>query len=88
MQTALPLTGWAGGREMPAQFSFVDLFAGIGGMRLGFEAIGGQCIFTCEWNKHSQQTHRANFGDEEFQDAQEYLPDEHPRDRKTWVDSF
>lgn len=78
MQTALPLTGWAGGREMPAQFSFVDLFAGIGGMRLGFEAIGGQCVFTCEWNKHSQQTYRANFGDEEPQYAQENLLDEHP----------
>ena len=35
-------------------------------MRLGFEAIGGECIFTCEWNKHSQQTYRANFGDEEI----------------------
>ena len=46
---------------MPAQFSFVDIFAGIGGMRMGFEAIGGECLFTCEWNKYSQQTYRANF---------------------------
>ncbi len=51
---------------MPAQFSFVDIFAGIGGMRLGFESIGGECLFTCEWNKYSQQTYRANFGDEEI----------------------
>ena len=51
---------------MPAQFSFVDIFAGIGGMRLGFEAIGGECLFTCEWNKYSQQTYRSNFGDEEI----------------------
>ena len=51
---------------MPAQFSFVDMFAGIGGMRLGFEAIGGECLFTCEWNKYSQQTYRANFGDVEI----------------------
>ena len=51
---------------MPAQFSFVDIFAGIGGMRLGFEAIGGECLFTCEWNKYSQRTYRANFGDEEI----------------------
>ncbi len=42
-------------------FSFVDLFAGIGGLRRGFEAIGGQCVFTCEWDKYSQQTYRANF---------------------------
>ena len=66
MQRALSLTGQAGGRDMPAQFSFVDIFAGIGGMRLGFEAIGGECLFTCEWNKYSQQTYRANFGDEEI----------------------
>ena len=42
-------------------FSFVDLFAGIGGLRRGFEAIGGKCIFTCEWDKYSQKTYRANF---------------------------
>ena len=51
---------------MQRQFSFVDLFAGIGGMRLGFESIGGECLFTCEWNKYSQQTYRANFGEEEI----------------------
>ena len=51
---------------MPAEFSFIDIFAGIGGMRRGFEAIGGQCVFTCEWNRYSQQTYRANFGDEEI----------------------
>ena len=66
MQTILKLTRQADDREMPAQFSFVDIFAGIGGMRLGFEAIDGECIFTCEWNKYSQQTYRANFGDEEI----------------------
>src|SRR5689334_20850414 len=33
----------------PASFRFVDLFAGIGGLRLGFEAIGGHCVFTSEW---------------------------------------
>ena len=42
-------------------FSFIDLFAGIGGMRLGFEAVGGKCIFTSEWNKYSRQTYQANF---------------------------
>lgn len=42
-------------------FSFVDLFAGIGGLRKGFEAIGGECVFTSEWDKYSQQTYRANF---------------------------
>jgi len=42
-------------------FSFIDLFAGIGGLRRGFETIGGQCIFTSEWNKYAQQTYLANF---------------------------
>jgi DNA (cytosine-5)-methyltransferase 1 len=42
-------------------FTFIDLFAGIGGLRKGFESIGGRCIFTCEWDKYSQQTYRANF---------------------------
>lgn len=44
-----------------AAFRFIDLFAGIGGLRKGFEAIGGECVFTCEWDRYSQQTYRANF---------------------------
>ncbi len=44
--------------------SFIDLFAGIGGMRLGFEEIGAECVFTSEWDEYSQKTYRANFGDE------------------------
>lgn len=42
-------------------FSFIDLFAGIGGMRRGFESIGGKCVFTSEWDRFSQQTYCANF---------------------------
>ncbi len=42
-------------------FTFIDLFAGIGGMRTGFERAGGKCIYTCEWNKYSLETYRANF---------------------------
>lgn len=42
-------------------FTFIDLFAGIGGLRLGFEAIGGKCVFTSEWDKYSAQTYQANF---------------------------
>ena len=42
-------------------FTFIDLFAGIGGLRRGFETIGGKCVFTSEWDKYSQQTYRANF---------------------------
>jgi len=42
-------------------FTFADLFAGIGGMRIGFEKVGGRCVFTSEWNKYSLQTYQANF---------------------------
>ena len=42
-------------------FRFIDLFAGIGGFRRGFESIGGNCVFTSEWDKHSVTTHLANY---------------------------
>lgn len=44
-------------------FTFIDLFAGIGGIRKGFEAHGGRCIWTSEWDKFSKQTYKANFPD-------------------------
>ncbi len=44
-------------------FTFIDLFAGIGGTRLGFESAGGKCVFTSEWDVHAQKTYQANFGD-------------------------
>lgn len=44
-----------------AGFSFIDLFAGIGGLRRGFAGIGGRCIYTSEWNAWSQATYQANF---------------------------
>lgn len=48
--------------DAPA-FRFIDLFAGIGGLRMGFEGIGGRCVFTSEWDRWSQATYRANFPD-------------------------
>lgn len=50
----------APGRE--GGFRFIDLFAGIGGMRRGFESVGGECVFTSEWDRYSQKTYRENFG--------------------------
>jgi DNA (cytosine-5)-methyltransferase 1 len=50
--------------EQAGAFTFIDLFAGIGGLRRGFEAAGGRCIFTSEWDKYAQKTYRANFGDD------------------------
>lgn len=45
-------------------FTFIDLFAGIGGMRIAFENNGGDCVYSNEWNKYSQQTYFANFGEQ------------------------
>ncbi|NIJ63147.1 DNA (cytosine-5)-methyltransferase 1 [Sphingomonas leidyi] len=50
-------------RAATPAFRFIDLFAGIGGLRLGFEALGGKCVFTSEWDKWSQETYRRNFPD-------------------------
>jgi len=44
-------------------FKFIDLFAGIGGIRIPFQELGGKCVFTSEWDKFSQITYEANFGD-------------------------
>ncbi|WP_027458700.1 DNA (cytosine-5-)-methyltransferase [Dechloromonas agitata] len=49
-------------KRQEADFTFIDLFAGIGGIRLGFQQNGGRCVFTSEWNTYSQKTYEANFG--------------------------
>ena len=46
---------------MQKKFKFIDLFAGIGGIRIPFEELGGDCVFSSEWDKFSQQTYEANF---------------------------
>ena len=44
-------------------FRFIDLFAGIGGIRIPFDELGGQCVFTSEWDKYAAQTYAMNFGE-------------------------
>jgi DNA (cytosine-5)-methyltransferase 1 len=44
-------------------FKFIDLFAGIGGIRIPFQELGGECVFTSEWDAAAQKTYEANFGD-------------------------
>jgi len=58
-QRILPLISTPTNKEYP--FTFIDLFAGIGGIRMGFEKFGGHCVFTSEWNSFSQKTYLANF---------------------------
>lgn len=50
--------------EESAPFTFIDLFAGIGGMRLAYESVGGKCVYSNEWEKYCQQTYFANFGEQ------------------------
>ncbi len=47
----------------PEKFTFIDLFAGIGGMRIAFESAGGRCLFSSEWDKWAQATYERNFGE-------------------------
>lgn len=51
-----------------ASFRFIDLFAGIGGVRLGFQQNGGACVFSSEFDKHAQQTYKNNHGEVPFGD--------------------
>ena len=46
-----------------SKFTFIDLFAGIGGIRLPFQQLGGHCVFTSEWDKFAQKTYFANYGE-------------------------
>lgn len=63
-------------------FTFIDLFAGIGGLRRPFEEIGGKCVFTAEWDRFSRQTYAANFRDELFQ--HEFAEDIRPYAKEPW----
>lgn len=49
-------------------FKFIDLFAGIGGIRLAYQNLGGKCVFTSEWDTYSKKTYEANFGEVPFGD--------------------
>ena len=44
-------------------FTFIDLFAGVGGIRMGFQDVGGECVFSSEWNEEAAKTYQMNFGE-------------------------
>ena len=48
---------------MTKKFKFIDLFAGIGGFRIAMQTLGGECVFSSEWDKYSQITYSENFGE-------------------------
>lgn len=60
------------------KITFIDLFAGIGGIRIAFERVGGKCVFTSEWDKLCQITYEENFGEKPFGDITKLNADEVP----------
>jgi DNA (cytosine-5)-methyltransferase 1 len=65
-------------KKTDSKFRMIDLFAGIGGIRLGFESIGGECVFSSEWDKSAQETYRANFHEIPYGDITKIKPEEIP----------
>lgn len=65
-------------KKSKSSFKMIDLFAGIGGIRLGFESIGGECVFTSEWDAHAQKTYEANFNEQPYGDITKIRPEEIP----------
>jgi len=60
------------------KFKFIDLFAGIGGIRMAFQNLGGKCVFTSEWDIYSKKTYDANFGEVPFGDITKIRENEIP----------
>jgi DNA (cytosine-5)-methyltransferase 1 len=63
---------------MTPKFKFIDLFAGIGGIRMAFQNLGGKCVFTSEWDTYSKKTYDANFGEVPFGDITKIPENEIP----------
>lgn len=64
--------------KQESKFKFIDLFAGIGGTRMGFEKVGGECVFTSEWDSSCQKTYQANFGEIPYGDITKINAEEIP----------
>jgi DNA (cytosine-5)-methyltransferase 1 len=58
------------------KFTFIDLFAGIGGFRIAFQNLGGYCVFSCEWDKYTKETYYRNFGEFPFGDVNQFTDPE------------
>ncbi len=60
-------------------FTFIDLFAGVGGIRTAFDELGGKCVFSSEWDKYAQQTYKANYGETPCGDITKIKEDDIPK---------
>lgn len=65
-------------KDFPGSFRFIDLFAGIGGTRIPFQGLGGECVFTSEWDKFAKKTYAANFGEFPHGDITQISSDDIP----------
>ncbi|GAB2027978.1 DNA cytosine methyltransferase [Lactovum odontotermitis] len=65
---AEPAVSYLAARTNHKNLTFIDLFAGIGGIRQGFEDSQTSCVFSSEWDKYAQETYEANFGEKPFGD--------------------
>lgn len=61
-----------------APFTYIDLFAGIGGIRMPFQELGGRCVFSCEWDRFAQKTYRMNYGETPAGDIRQVAADDIP----------
>ena len=60
-------------------FKFIDLFSGIGGLRIGFDKLGGECLFSSEIDPHARETYRINFGEEPHGNIKKISAEEVPK---------
>ena len=63
------------------KFTFIDLFAGIGGFRIAMQNLGGKCVYSSEWDSQAQKNYLANYGEVPFGDitketTKQYIPDD------------
>lgn len=58
---------------------FIDLFCGIGGFRIAFERVGAECVWSCDWDKYSQKTYMANFGEKPYGDIHSVAIEDIPK---------
>src|SRR3989344_924453 len=63
---------------LPSTYTFIDLFAGIGGFRIALERGGGECVFSSEWDKYAQKTYKAWFGEMPAGDIRKINPADIP----------
>lgn len=71
-------TAESSGLSKQSKLRFIDLFCGIGGFRLAFQEAGGECVFSCDWDKFSRETYEANFHELPYDDIRKVAIEDIP----------